>query len=360
MDGLPSLIWRGPRDLAWRLRAVQEKQVQASLHAPNGATDEHALALLSPAADAMRPALLEAATVRTAHTRAAAIRVYAPLYISSACTNNCRYCQFQHANPAPRVVLGPAEIEAEACALAATGVTDVLLLAGDDRRVAGVDALESAVKIVSPHFRAVGLEVAPLDVAGYERLHRAGVSSVTVYQETYDHRVYSCMHRAGRKRNFTWRLHTPERVLAGGIPTVGIGALLGLSSWRFEGLALYRHAVYLRGLFPNAGLMISFPRLRSVPDGMAVPAPVSDDELIHLMCALRVLLPNTQLVLSTREPSALRDRIAPRLIDRISAGSRTAPGGYVGAGGLAQFDLQDRRSVAEVSTILRRSAVAPI
>jgi len=252
------------------------------------------------------------------------------------------------------MVLGRRELGAEAQALAASGIEDVLIVAGEDRRVVSAHTFASATEIVAPHFRSVGVEVAPLEIEEYAQLHRAGVGSVTIYQETYDPRAYRRAHRAGRKRNFGWRLHTPERVLAGGIGTIGIGALLGLSSWRFDGMALFQHALYLRERFGDARLMISFPRLRALPDGARIPAPVGEAELVHLVCALRLLLPDVDLVLSTRESPALRDHIAPVLFDRISAGSRTSPGAYQGQVALSQFELHDLRSPAEVCEALRR------
>ncbi|MCB9653683.1 MAG: radical SAM protein [Deltaproteobacteria bacterium] len=284
-------------------------------------------ALVSPAADALRPALRTSASARTA-LRPQTINLYSPLYLSNACTNRCVYCGFRQDNDIPRLTLADAEIEREAAALAQSGVQEVLLLTGEAPAQVGVDYVVRAIEVAKTRFHVVGLEVFPMGVADYARVHEAGASALTLYQETYDPRVYRQVHQAGRKRNFQHRLSAPHRAVEAGFRRIGIGALLGLSDWRFETLALALHARFLRAVAPDLQLSISFPRIRSAEGAMRASRTVDDGALIHMMSALRLLLPDVTLVLSTREAAELRDALAGTLVTKLSAGSKTNPGGY--------------------------------
>jgi 2-iminoacetate synthase len=237
------------------------------------------------------------------------------------------------------------------------GIRHVLLLTGEAPREVPVSLLEEAVRIVRPHFETVSLEVYPMAEEEYARVVRAGATGLTLYHETYQPKLYHSVHLGGRKRNLLWRLGGVERAARAGMVKIGIGSLLGLGDWRFEALALGLHARALLQLFPSIALTISFPRLRHAPGDFNPPHPVEDDELAHMMAALRLFAPRAGLVLSTRESQSLRDRLAPLVVTQMSAGSRTYPGGYarpwIDEAPGHQFDVEDRRSPEVVVARLR-------
>lgn len=314
-------------------------------------------ALVSPAADVLRSELYAQAAAHT-RTHFPAIELYAPIYVSNACTNKCTYCGFRYDNPIERVVLDQAGIVAEARALAATGIRSVLLVCGEAPRLFGPDDVARAVELVRPHFDRVAIEVFPMSEREYARTLEAGASGVTLYQETYDPERYRQVHQAGRKRNFLWRLHAPSRAARAGMREIGLGALLGLASWRSDAVWLAHHAAALNDESPELRLTVSFPRMREA-SGALSPGEhaVSDSELRHMMSALRVAMPHVGTVLSTREPARLRDDWGCTLATKMSAGSATHPGGYTGATTLPQFSTEDTRSPRAIAQMLQRHAI---
>ena len=359
---LARLMDAGPGPLEERLASVKTEDVLAALagsplSGTEGKSAAALLSLVSPAADALRPAILDAAGAATRARFGGRVLLYAPLYLSNECTSLCVYCGFRFGNPIRRVTLTKERIGEEAAALARQGTRRVLLLAGDAPRRFGVDDLDEAVRAVAGSFKTVSVEVFPMSTGDYARLVEAGIRGVTLYQETYDIGLYRAVHPGGRKRNLLWRLGALERAAAAGVATIGIGSLLGLGDWRFETVALGLHGRKLLDLFPGLGLTVSFPRLRPIHGGFAPPRPVSDEELCHMMAALRLFLPEAGLVLSTRESPALRDRLAPIVITQMSAGSRTAPGSYAPVSSDEapgrQFDIEDTRTLLEIEDRLK-------
>jgi 2-iminoacetate synthase len=227
-----------------------------------------------------------------------------------------------------------------------------------------------------------------MEIEPYRRLVQAGAEGLVVYQETYDRPIYAEMHTSGPKRNFDWRLETPERAYAAGFRRLGIGALYGLADWRFEALSVAAHADYLLRHCWKAQLTISLPRLRPCAGDFAPPTELTDRQLVQLVCAFRLMFPDVGLVLSTREPAKLRDGLIPLGITLISAGSHTEPGGYTGAGkeklhhtergrivelgasewaaagpsvhATGQFDIADDRSPMDVALLVRRLGYEPV
>ncbi|HSH13043.1 MAG TPA: 2-iminoacetate synthase ThiH, partial [Desulfurivibrionaceae bacterium] len=201
----------------------------------------------------------------------------------------------------------------------------------------------------------------PLSEVEYRQIYRAGIVAVAVYQETYDSAVYPLVHLAGPKTDMLNRLAAPARVAAAGMREVGIGALLGLSDWRLEGLALGQHLAWLRRRFWRTGLTVSFPRLRPAAGGFAPLLEVGERELVQLLLALRIFDPDVGLVLSTREEARFRDGMIGLGPTRYSAGSCTAPGGYGNPGGAGeQFEIGDQRTVDEVCQAIRAKGHDPV
>jgi 2-iminoacetate synthase len=341
--------------------------------------------LISPAAGASLEEMAGHSQALTRRRFGHVIRLFAPLYLSNECVNNCKYCGFSRDNPIVRVSLSVEDVLREARALREQGFRNLLLVAGEHPKFVSGPYLADCIRALHVEVPAISLELGPMETADYLPLVQAGADGLVVYQETYDRAVYAEMHTLGPKRNFDWRLETPERAYAAGFRRLGIGALYGLGDWRREAISLAAHAEYLLRHCWKAQLTVSLPRLRPCAGEFQPPVPMSDRDLVQLVCALRLLLPDAGLVLSTRESAKLRDGLIPLGITMISAGSHTEPGGYTGAGreklhhtqhgrivdlaagasewaagATGQFDIADQRSPDEVAGVLRRLGYEPV
>ncbi len=224
------------------------------------------------------------------------------------------------------------EVMREGRALQEQGFRNVLLVAGEHPKFVSNGYLADCVRALHAEIPSISLEVGPMETSDYASMVNAGADGLVVYQETYHRDLYAELHTSGPKRDFDWRLETPGRAYAAGFRRLGIGALYGLADWRCEAIALAAHAQYLLRNCWKAQLTISLPRLRPCAGEFQPLTHMTDDELVQLACALRLLLPDVGLVLSTREPAQLRNRLVPLGITLMSAGSHTEPGGYTGAG----------------------------
>ena len=347
--------------------------------------------LISPAAGESLEELCRRSQALTRQRFGKVIRLFAPLYLSNECVNNCAYCGFSRDNPILRVTLSVEEVVREARALAAQGFRNILLVAGEHPKFVGNGYMADCVRALHEFVPSLSLEVGPMTAEDYRPLVAAGADGLVVYQETYDRDIYAAMHTAGPKRDFNWRLETPERAYAAGFRRVGIGALHGLADWRREALAVAAHAAFLLRHCWKAQVTISLPRLRPCAGEFQPLTHMSDRELAQLICALRLFLPDAGLVLSTREPAKLRDGLIPLGVTMISAGSHTEPGGYTGAGkekihhtergrivelasgasewaatngratnATGQFEIADERSPEEMSALIRSLGYEPV
>ncbi|MBI2566767.1 MAG: 2-iminoacetate synthase ThiH [Candidatus Schekmanbacteria bacterium] len=282
------------------------------------------------------------------------VQLFAPLYVSNECTQVCTYCAFQRRSSIPRRTLAVDEVVAEARMLLETGFRHILLVSGEHPKLVPLSYLETVVAALHPEVPALSIEVAPQSLEGYERLVHAGTEGLVVYQETYDRDVYARVHLSGRKANYDWRLAAPERGAAAGMRRVGLGALLGLADWATDVLALGVHARYLMRHWWRTFVTVSLPRLRYAKDAIAAPRPVSDAEMTQAICALRLFLPDTGIVLSTRESPRFRHGVIPLGVTHASAGSRTEPGGYsTPAPESEQFRIDDDRPAELFAAALR-------
>ncbi len=322
-------------------------------------------ALLSETAGSFRlEALARRARGATLARFGRAIRMFAPLYLSNECVNVCHYCGFSVGNRIRRRTLTGDEIAREWGHLAAQGFRHVLLVAGEDDRHVPLDHVCRTVRALKPSAASVAIEIAPLETDGYRACVASGVDTVVVYQETYDRARYAGIHPKGPKRDYDWRLAALERAAAAGVRRLGMGVLLGLSDWRADVLALVSHARRLEKACWRSEITVSVPRLRPAAGGYAPPVPVSDAELVQIVAALRLALPDAGIVLSTRESPAFRDNLARLGVTHMSAGSRTEPGGYAVEPGEdhaePQFDISDDRAPAEVASRLAALGYEPV
>ncbi|HZE56378.1 MAG TPA: 2-iminoacetate synthase ThiH [Chthoniobacterales bacterium] len=340
--------------------------------------------LILPKSDAELEALAQQAHALTLKNFGRTMRLFAPLYLSNECINNCRYCGFSRDNPILRVTLSVEQVVAEGRHLAAEGFRHVLLVAGEHPKFVSQSYLADCVRALAPDFSSISIEVGPMETADYLPIVEAGAEGLVVYQETYDRETYAELHTAGPKRDFNWRLDCAQRGYDAGFRRLGIGALFGLCRWQEEAVALAAHTEYLLKHCWQAQITVSLPRLRPAAGEFHPPFSMSDRELAQLICAFRIAFPEVGIVLSTRERAALRDALAPLGVTMMSAGSHTEPGGYTHQGtdelhrtvrgrivapefengedmvATGQFEISDGRSPAEVADALKRRGFEPV
>ncbi len=304
------------------------------------------------------------------------VRLYAPLYLSNECVNVCQYCGFSREHTIRRLTLTSEQVETEARHLVKEGFRSILLVAGEHPKWISENYLAECLARIRPLAPSLALEVGPMDTDGYRMMVKAGAEALTIYQETYNTKRYAELHPAGPKKDFDWRLECPERAAEAGMRRIGVGALFGLSDWREEALALAAHTEYLLKTCWRTFLTVSLPRIRPAAGDFTPPHPISNREMVHLICALRLAFPQIGIVLSTRESAQFRDALLPLGITHMSAGSNTEPGGYTGinsgeqtTGGAPeknqpetgeQFHIADERPAAAFAEQLKKLGYDPV
>ena len=324
---------------------------------------EAILSLVSPAAAEYMEPMAQLAKKMTAQRFGRTVQIYAPLYVSNYCANECVYCGFNARNQVARRTLNLDEVMQEGLALHDKHIHQLLLVTGECPNEVSPDYLAEIATALKPIYPSIAVEVYPLEDEGYKTLSKSGVDGLTIYQETYDRETYAQAHPGGPKRNYEYRLATAERGGGAGFRQLGIGALLGLADWRLEAYYLMLHALFLSKHYWKSQVSISFPRLRPAAGGYQPPHPVTDRELVQMICALRLVLPDVGLVLSTRESPQFRDSMIGIGVTKMSAGSRTSPGGYLdeqGHDAEEQFAVHDTRTVEEVVDSIRSRGYDPV
>jgi 2-iminoacetate synthase len=347
-------------EIASAIHRKKAEDVRRALQAPILQFDDF-LALLAPAAADFIEDMAQASHQSTIRRFGRTIQMFAPLYMSSECTNACVYCGFNCFNRIARATLSVDEVLEEAMVLHRQGFRHVLLLTGESPNHAPVDYLIRVARKLQPVFASISIEIYPLGFDDYCRLIQNGVDGLTIFQETYNLEHYAKFHPSGPKQNYRWRLETPDRGGQAGFRRLNIGALLGLCDWRVEGAFVGLHAAYLTRRYWQSHVAVSFPRLRPSAGSFEPLFPVSDTHMVQLMCALRLWLPDAGLVLSTREPAGLRNNLLPMGVTQMSAGSSTAPGGYAAKENVeGQFEVCDIRSPQEVADMITAHGYEPV
>lgn len=339
-----------------RLEGVSAEEVRTSLVNDRPSSSDF-MNLISPAAVSLLPQMRKKSAVLKKMYFGKTVRIYAPLYVSSYCINNCLYCGFRTSNKTDaRKRLSLDDIRMEGEAIKKLGIDSLLLVSGEDPRFVSVAFLEKAIKDLKKLFSYVSLEIHPLDIEGYRTLFKAGAHGLTIYQETYNRKLYGRLHPSGPKRDYDNRLGAPARAAEAGFYNIGVGALLGLHDWRSEMLSVASHAAWLRKKFWKSKIQFSFPRITPVEGPFKVPSPVSEKELEQMMLAFRICFPECDITISTRENCEFRNRIVQDCANLMSAGSSVIPGGYASPenGELGQFGKRDTRSVSTVKNDLRK------
>ena len=288
------------------------------------------------------------------------IVMFAPLYLSDWCINGCVYCPYHAKNRhIPRRKLSQEEIRREVTALQDMGHKRLAIESGEDPVHNPIEyILESIATIYGTHhrngaIRRVNVNIAATTVDNYRRLKEAGIGTYILFQETYNRKNYEVLHPTGPKSDYAWYTEAMDRAMQGGIDDVGIGVLFGLDTWRYDLVGLLMHAEHLEARFGVGPHTISVPRICPADDidTRDFPNAVPDDIFCRIVAVIRLAVPYTGMIISTRESEKVRAKVLELGISQISGGSRTSVGGYAdaaGQGDTAQFDISDTRTLDEV------------
>ncbi len=343
--------------------SASENDVRRVIASGGADTLEDFALLLSPMAEKYLENMAQISAFTTRKYFGRTMRLFAPLYVSNQCVNNCVYCGFAIRNKIERRTLSLEEVEREIDAIYNLGFRTVLLVASENPKLVSSGYMEDVIKIATKKMASVSIEIAPSSVEDYKRYVECGCEGLTVFQETYDKSVYPTLHPSGPKANFEWRLATPERGAEGGMRKLGLGPLLGVNKWRFEMLAVALHAKFLMKKAWKTQVSISLPRMRPSAGGFVCnPDNIpTDRQLVLSTCALRMFLSRLAIVVSTRESRVLRDGLMNIGATQMSAFSSTKPGGYADANESGeQFHIDDSRTPQEFAQALKEKGIDPV
>ena len=288
------------------------------------------------------------------------IVLFAPLYLSNYCVNGCVYCPYHYKNKViPRRKLSQEEIADEVRALIRTGHKRLAVEAGEDPVQNPLEYILDSIKTIysvnegGNSIRRVNVNIAATDVDSYRKLKAAGIGTYILFQETYNKENYQKLHPTGPKSNYAWHTEAMDRAQEGGCDDVGIGVLFGLSGYRYELVGLLMHAEHLEARFGVGPHTISMPRICPAEDISVedFPDALPDNIFRKLVAVLRVAVPYTGMIISTRESARMREQLLHCGISQISGGSRTSVGGYTTVerhDETAQFDIADTRPLDSV------------
>jgi 2-iminoacetate synthase len=353
-----------------RLEAEQVREVIAKARELKGLEGAEVATLLQCTDPAVLEEMFHAAREIKESIYGNRLVLFSPLYISNLCQNDCQYCAFRVGNKnIQRRALTQEEIAEEVRHLVRTGHKRILLVGGEAYPQEGLDYIFKSIATIygiregKGEIRRVNVNIAPLTVEEFRELKATKIGTYQLFQETYHLPTYKQMHLRGPKADYHWRLTAIGRAFEGGINDVGIGVLFGLFDFRFEILAMIQHIRHLEKIYGVGPHTISVPRLEPA-DGSEIaanpPHPVSDEDFKKIVAILRLAVPYTGIIMSTRETAKMRTETFALGVSQISAGSRTNPGGYTeGDRSGAQFQLGDHRSLDEVIFDIVRMGYIP-
>lgn len=289
------------------------------------------------------------------------ISLYIPLYVSNYCTNHCAYCGFNKENNIVRKHLSLDEVEEELIAISKTGMSHIILLTGEAEGLIDINYLKGIVERAVKYFPSVSIEVLPLETGDYAVLKDSGLDGLTVYQEAYDEDIYDEVHISGKKKDYRFRLDTPERGAMAGLRNVNIGPLFGLGEVRKEAFFSGLHLKYLTDKYLNTEFGISIPRINESEGGFQPFHVMDDPTFIQVMTAYRLFQPKAGITVSTRENHEFRNNIMPLGVTKFSAGSKTGVGGYAEEDrSTCQFEISDKSSIEETENSIRERGFQPV
>lgn len=300
------------------------------------------------------------------------IVLFAPLYLSNYCVNGCVYCPYHAKNKhIARKKLTQEEIKREVIALQDMGHKRLAIESGEDPINNPIEYILESIKTIysvkhkNGAIRRVNVNIAATTVENYRKLHEAGIGTYILFQETYNKKSYEELHPTGPKHNYKYHTEAMDRAMQGGIDDVGLGVLFGLESYKYEFTALLMHAEHLEAAFGVGPHTISVPRIRKADDidPEAFDNGIDDDIFAKIVACIRIAVPYTGMIVSTRESEKCRERLLHLGVSQVSGGSKTSVGGYFNPmpenENSAQFDVEDRRPLDEVIRWLMKLGYLP-
>jgi 2-iminoacetate synthase len=334
----------------------------ASVAGFKGLTPQETAALLTAESTAHKSRLLSIAKSIKAHIYGDRIILFAPLYISDYCVNDCAYCGFRQAHDYPRRVLTQEEVKREAEILTRMGHKRIALEAGEDPvHCPPGYILDTIQTLYENGIRRVNVNVAAMDTEDYRRLKDAGIGTYILFQETYHRPTYQTVHPKGPKSDYAWHTEAFDRAMQAGIDDVGGGVLFGLYNHRYEALALMLHNQYLEETYGVGFHTVSLPRICKAVGASHPqwPHAVADGDFLYLTAVLRVAVPYTGMIISTRETPAMRKALIECGVSQLSGGSAVEVGGYAKGEHRTQFDVADKRSPHDILLWLMDEDLVP-
>lgn len=289
------------------------------------------------------------------------IVLFAPLYLSNYCVNGCIYCPYHHVNKhIPRIKLTQEQIRREVEALQDMGHKRIAIEAGEDPVNNPIEYILDSIKTIysvkhkNGSIRRVNVNIAATTVENYKKLHEAGIGTYILFQETYNKKTYERLHPTGPKHNYKYHTEAMDRAMEAGIDDVSLGVLFGLELYRYEFSALLMHAEHLEAVYGVGPHAISVPRIKKADDidPSTFDNGIDDDTFAKITACIRIAVPYTGMIISTRESAECRERLLKLGVSQISGGSKTSVGGYFNPApedeNSAQFDVSDRRPLDDV------------
>lgn len=299
------------------------------------------------------------------------IVMFAPLYLSNYCVNGCLYCPYHAVNKhIPRKKLTQEEVKKEVIALQDMGHKRLAIEAGEDPINNPIEYILECIKTIysikhkNGAIRRVNVNIAATTVENYRKLKEAGIGTYILFQETYDKEAYEILHPTGPKHDYAYHTEAMDRAMEGGIDDVGIGVLFGLDKYRYEFAGLLMHAEHLEAVHGVGPHTISVPRVKKADDidPTSFDNSLSDEMFCKIAALIRICVPYTGMIISTRETPEVREKIIRLGVSQISGGSRTSVGGYTEEErphDTEQFDVSDNRTLDEVVNWLMKSGYIP-
>ncbi len=375
-DGVKSFI---PTARIEELIATQQNAPEARIRdiiakslGKNRLEPEETAALLSVTDPELKQLILEGAHELKERIYGNRIVLFAPLYVGNECVNDCVYCGFRISNKeCLRATLSREQLVKETQSLVETGHKRLIMVYGEHPMYSPEFIAETVQTVYDTKYhkgeiRRVNINAAPLDIEGFRTVKSVGIGTYQIFQETYHEETYKQLHPRGPKSSFLWRLDGLDRAMKAGIDDLGIGALMGLYNWKFEVLGLLYHTIHLEDTFGVGPHTISFPRIEPANGTEFAEKPphqVSDEDFKHLVAVIRLSVPYTGMILTAREPIALRNEVLRYGISQIDAGSSIGVGDYSAkdeeSRKKSQFVLGDTRSLDDVIHELAQGGYIP-
>lgn len=325
-------------------------------------SEKDMLTLLSPKALDHLEAMAQKSKRLTEQNFGKTVTLFTPLYLANYCESQCVYCGFNCMNRIKRSMLSFDEVEKEGQAIAEQGFEHIIILTGEAPIKTPIKYIAECAKILKKYVSSICVEIYSAEVEDYKLLMENGVDSFTMFQETYNPELYKTLHLSGLKKDYRYRLDTPERAAMAGMNCVNVGALLGLDNWRKEAFFTALHAKYIQDNYPATDVAVSLPRIRPHVGEEFVPnSTVRDCDLVQIMTASRIFIPRLGITISTRETPEFRNNIIGLGVTRISAGAKTEVGGHSAeAKTEPQFDVSDERGIEEVANAIIAKGYQPV